>query len=106
MYIVSESWFPASKAREIAKMYLAVMQKYPDDPLIFKPIVQASIHAVKEGLHTIGISSVEPGKTKEAMDLVTKRELMTSSIEGYRYHLYIAYNITEAMQLIGSPMLK
>ena len=100
--IVSESWWPAGKSAEVGKIYLDVMKKYPDDRSIAKPLVPASAHATKEGFHAITISSVKPGKVKEALDIGTNRLLMFSSaIEEYRYELYIAYDAVEAMALIG-----
>lgn len=101
MYLVAESWFPAKEAAGVGKLYLEMMKKYPDDRSIAKPIIQSSIRSVKEGIHAVGISSIKPGKVKEAMDLQTNRMLMMASIEGYRYEIYITYDIIEAMPLVG-----
>jgi hypothetical protein len=100
--IVSESWWPAGKSAEVGKMYIEIMKKYPNDKSISKPLVLSSVHATKEGYHAIGISSIKPGKVKEALDIGTNRLLMISAaIEGYRYELYVAYDLVEAMPLVG-----
>jgi hypothetical protein len=101
MYIVAETWFPAKKAADVGKLYLEMMQKYPNDRSIAKPIIESSIRSVKDGIHALGVSSIKPGKVKEAMDLVTNRLLMMASIEGYAYEIYITYDIVEAMPLVG-----
>ncbi len=77
------------------------MQKYPDDRTISKPVVRSATWAVQEGMHSITISSVQPGKVKEAMDIAHNRLLMVSAIEGFRYQINIAYDLVESMPLIG-----
>lgn len=101
MLIVSQTWYPASKAPEIGKLYLEAIKKFPEDKTVAKPIIRTAVHAVKEGIHSIAISSIKPGKVKEAMDLAQNRLLMLGSIEGFKYESYLAYDLAEAMPLIG-----
>ena len=101
MYMVTEGWFPANKGAEVGKVYLEAMKKFPDDKSIVKPIVRGAFWAAKEGMHSLTVSSIKPGKVKEAMDLATNRMLMLSSIEGYVYITHIAYDLVEAMPLVG-----
>ncbi len=101
MYIVVESWWPAGKGADIGKGYLEVMKKFPDDKSIEKPIIRAAVWAEKKGMHSVVISSIKPGKVKEAMELWTNRGLMLSSIEGYVYITRIAYDLPEAMPFVG-----
>jgi len=99
--IVTEGWWPAGKSAEVGKVYLETRKKYPVDKSIEKR-ESAAIWAVKEGMHSISIYSIKPGKVKEAMDIATKRELMmASSIEGSKYQINIAYDLVEAMPLVG-----
>jgi hypothetical protein len=100
LLVISESWFPANKSAELGKIYLEVMKKYPDNRSISK-VIARSINVEKEGIHTIVMSAVKPGKVKEAMDVTTNRLLMLSSIEGYRFRTYVAYELAEAMPLVG-----
>ena len=99
--IIAESWWPASKSEQVGKLYLEVMQKYPEDNTISKPIVRSAVWGVKDGMHSIAVYSIKPGKVKEAMDISYNRLLMLASIEGYQYELNIAYDLVEAMPLIG-----
>ena len=101
VYIVSEHWWPPGKSEEVGKLYLEAFQKFPDDTSISKPVVQAAVWAVKNGMHSLTISAVEPGKVKESMDLAYNRLLMLAAIDGFRYRINIAYNLIEAMPLIG-----
>ena len=99
--IVTENWWPANKSAELGKLYLETVKKYPDDRSISKPIVRGAFWAIKEGMHSFTIYSIKPGKVKEAMDHLTNQELMLSSIEGYKYQMNIAYDLVEAMPLVG-----
>jgi hypothetical protein len=99
--LVTEGWWPAGKSEEVGKLYLEIMKKYPRDKTITKSIVPGAFWAVKEGMHVITVTSIKPGKFKEAMDITTKRLLMMASIEGYRYQINIAYDLVEAMPLVG-----
>ena len=101
MYMITEVWFPAGKSAEAAKVYLEAMKKFPDDKSIAKSIVRSALWAAKEGMRGITIYSIKPGKVKEIMDLETNRNLMLSSVEGYVYITHIAYDLVEAMPLVG-----
>ena len=101
MYMVTEGWFPAGKGAEVGKIYLESVKKFPDDRSIEKPIVRAAFWATKDGMYSVSISSIKPGKVKEAMDLASNRLLMLSSVEGYVYATHIAYDLPEAMPFVG-----
>jgi len=48
------------------------------------------------------ISTIQPGKTKEAIDMAMKRLLMISeSLEGFIYEIHIANDLVEGMPIIG-----
>jgi len=101
MYIIIEAWWPAGKSAELGKLYLEVMKKYPNDKTIGKPIVPVAVWPDKDGMHSLVIDSIKPGKVKECIDLAANRELMMSSIEGYRFQYNIAYDLVEAMPFVG-----
>ena len=102
VYIVTEQWWPPSKSEEVGKIYLEVMQKFPDDRSISKPVVQSAVLAEQEGMRSISVYSIQSGKVKEAMDLAYNRLLMlANAIEGWRYKVNIAYDLVEAMPLVG-----
>jgi hypothetical protein len=101
VYLVAETRYPANKAGEVGKKYLEVMKKYPQDKSISKPIIPSAIWVTHEGIHGLVVYSIMPGKVKEAMDMANNRLLMLSTIEGVRYDVRIAYELAEALPLIG-----
>ena len=102
VYIITEHWWPPGKSEEVGKIYLEAMQKFPDDRTIVKPVIQSAVWPVQEGMHSITVSSVKPGKVKEAMDISTNRLLMlAAAIGGFRYQINIAYDLIEAMPFVG-----
>ena len=102
MLIVTQHWWPHGVSTKVGKIYLEVMKKFPDDKTISKPVVQSAIWNEKEGTFSTTIGAIQPGKTKEAMDLAMKRLLMLAeSIEGFKYEIHIAYDLIEGMPLVG-----
>jgi hypothetical protein len=99
--IVAENWFPANKSADVGKKYLEVIKKYPDDKSVYKSILQTAVWTSYEGMRTISVISVMPGKVKEALDITTNRLLMLSVVEGYRYEIHVAYDLVEAMPFVG-----
>lgn len=93
---------PHGKSEKVGKLYLEVMKKFPDDKSITKPILRSAIWATKDGMFNTTISTIQPGKTKEAIDMAMKRLLMISeSLEGFIYEIHIANDLVEGMPIIG-----
>jgi len=102
VYIITEHWWPPGKSEELGKLYLEAMQKFPDDKSIFKPVIQSAVWSVQEGMHSITVGSVQPGKVKEAMNISSNRLLMIGkAIQEFRYTINIAYDLIEAMPFVG-----
>ena len=100
--IVTQHWWPHGQSEKVGKIYLDVMKKFPDDKSISKPILRSAIWAVKDGMFSTTVSAIQPGKTKESMDLAMKRLLrMAESIDGFKYEVHIAYDLVEGMPLVG-----
>ena len=101
VYIHMVSTYPPHLAQEVGKVYIEAMGKFPDDRAIAKPVVMAAVYTVPEGIRATGISSVKPGKLREALDLYSGRMLVFAKLEGFKYTIDIAYDAGEAMNLIG-----
>ena len=102
MLIVTQHWWPHGASNKVGKLYLEGMKKFPDDKTISKPIIRSAIWAVKDGMFSITVSAIQPGKVKESMDLANKRLLMLAeSFDGFKFEIHIAYDLVEAMPLIG-----
>ncbi len=101
--IMLTSWYPPDKATEVAKKFIEVMGKYPQESFE-KPLVLAAASSVKDGLRSISITEIEKGKYEEAMDLIARREVEYFGIEGYRFEMETLLTIEEAMPLVGLEM--
>jgi hypothetical protein len=100
--IVTQTWYPISQAENAGKAYLEAMKKFPSDRTLTKSILQSGVKIEKEGIHAIAISSVKEGKTKEAMDLITKRLLiLAKGVENIKTSMDVYFDLTEAMPIIG-----
>ena len=101
MYIIITSLYPNDKAKEVAKMYLKCLEKYPVDNSVAAPVVPVAIRATHEGIRTIVISEVKKGKLDDAMATATNRLVMFHDIPGYRYSIQPFLTLEEGMKLIG-----
>ena len=99
--IMVTAWYPPDKAIEVAKKYIEVMQKIPEDPSIEKPLVTAGVSSDKDGIKVITIGEVKKGKFEEAMNNTARRLVEYFGIEGYRYEVNTLLTLEEAMPLIG-----
>ena len=99
--IMITSWYPTTRAIEVAEKYIEVMQKIPDDPSIAETLVPVGVSSCKDGIEVISIGDVKKGKYDEAMNLVLRRMVMFHGIEGYRYEIKTLSTLEEAMPLIG-----
>ena len=95
------SLYPAHLADVVGKKYIEIMKKYPIDKSIEKQIVPVAVHVKIDGIHVVSITTVKPGKFKEAMDVESKRMLEFGQIEGFKYSIDTMYDAVEAMGLLG-----
>lgn len=101
MYIVVRARYPNDIATEVAKKYLEVMQKYPDDPSLGEPTVLAAVNSTQRGIAVISMTKIKKGKTEEALDYAWKRMTEFNTTRGFRYTVETWLEVTEALKLIG-----
>jgi hypothetical protein len=101
MYLISNSLYPNDKAKDVANMYLKAMAKYPDDNSTYTTVVPAAIRSSFEGIGVMIIYEVKKGKLDDAITLAVNRNVMCTSVPGYRYSLNTYLNLEEAMKAIG-----
>jgi hypothetical protein len=105
--MVTDNHWPANVSEKLGKAYLEAMKKFPDDKSIEKPIIRSAIWTDKDGMHSITVSSIKKGKVKESMDLATNRLLMMASmIEDFQFQIHVAYDLAEALPLVGLKPLE
>jgi len=78
-----------------------MMQQYPDDESIGKPIIPVAVKTKKSGIVALSISEVKKGKLDAAYDFAVKRMVEFLDIEGYRYEIDFLLSVTEALKYIG-----
>jgi hypothetical protein len=93
-------WYPATIATAVAKKYVEVMLKIPQESFE-KPLVQAACMATKDGIVSISINDVTKGKYEEAFNLVVRRMVMFSDIERVTFKLETLLTVKESMPLFG-----
>ncbi|MHA1473309.1 MAG: hypothetical protein ACTSQW_09460 [Promethearchaeota archaeon] len=101
VYIIVVATYPPHLAAEVGKVYIEAMGKFPDDRSIVKPVVLAAIQSTSEGIRATSISSVKPGKLKEAFDIYGNRMLIFGKLAGFLYSVNVAYDAGEAMSMVG-----
>ena len=101
MYIITTSFWPNDKAKEVANVYVKVMTKYPDDANLGTPVVPVAIKPTLEGLKAITVTEVKKGKLDDAVALARNRLGMFLDTPGYRYEIELYANLEESMKLIS-----
>lgn len=101
MYLISNSLYPNDKAKDVVNMYLKAMAKYPEDNSICTPVVPAAVRSSFEGIGVMIIYDVKKGKLDDAITLAVNRNVMCTTVPGYRYSLNTYLNLEEAMKAIG-----
>jgi hypothetical protein len=94
------SWYPPNKATEVAKKYVEVMLKIPQESFE-KPLVQAACRSDRDGIVSVSINDITKGKYEEAFNLVVRRMVMFYEIEGFRFKLDNLLTVEESMPLFG-----
>lgn len=101
MYIIATCLYPSDKAKEVAKMYLKAMTKYPDDASLATPIVPAAVQSTLQGISVMMIYEPKKGKFEDAYALAVNRMVMLLDIQGFEYTFNVPYTLEEAMKVIG-----
>jgi hypothetical protein len=99
--MIVRCWYPPSKSDEVAKKYMEVMEKYPPDESIAKPVVPAAVKSTQEGLETLMIDSVERPKAGDAYNRAIRMMIEFRSIEEFRYEVKIWSTVEEALDAMG-----
>ena len=100
-YIVVKSRYPTHKVPEVAKRYLEMVEKFPQDKTLSEAVVPSSIKATEQGIEVMGISLVKEGKLEEALSRTTQMMVMYHDIEGYEYSVEVQNTVWEGLEFIG-----
>ncbi|NVM54160.1 MAG: hypothetical protein HWN66_10710 [Candidatus Helarchaeota archaeon] len=98
-YIVINAWYPSHKADEVGKRYEEVMKNYPPDNTLGTTVIPGAVRATKDGIETMVIVEVKPGKFDEASIYISKAMASYADIEGYEYSIVVWATLPEVMQI-------
>jgi hypothetical protein len=100
-YIVVQAWYPPDRVDDVVNVYMQAVEKVPADESITTPVVEAAVTSNKDGIETISISEVKPGKLEEAIDRTNQRMVMFHSVPDYRYESKTWMTVEEALSAVG-----
>jgi len=100
-YLITQTWFPLSKADEVGKKYLEVLEKFPPDESLGKDLIPSAVTSDQNGLTSVSILEVKQDKMFDAFDRAAKSILEFRTIEGYNYNIRFWLTAEEALESIG-----
>ena len=100
-YLITRTWYPSTKARELGKLYLEAMKKYPPDESLGKLVVQFAVTSTKRGLETISITLVENPKLGDAFERQANFMAQFLDVEGVTYEIKTWGTAEEGLRRLG-----
>ena len=100
-YVMTRCWYPNHIADEVARKYLEVMQKYPPDESIAKPVIPAAVTATKEGIEVLSVDEAEKQKIGDALERSVVFMTEFRNISGFNYEIKTWSMVEEALARIG-----
>lgn len=100
--IMVTAWYPPDKATEVAKKFIEVMGKYPQES--FEKSWLTGVKSDEDGIKSVSLTEIEKGKLEEALILTAKREAEYFGIEGYGFKMETLMGFEDAMPIVGLEM--
>ena len=100
VYIEVKAFYPPQEGGEIGKLFIEVLQKFPEDENMLKRIL-TMVRARKNVNEAITIYEIVDGKYKEALVWIgtMMQEYMVSENFSYEANTYL--NAAEALPIVG-----
>ncbi|MFW9999649.1 MAG: hypothetical protein ACFE9Q_00345 [Candidatus Hodarchaeota archaeon] len=102
--IMTTSWIPYGKEKEVGQKYLAVTKKYPMDRSLENNLVPMGVKATKKGIKVFSVTEAKEGKYEQLLKRITEMQLAYSEIEGFRYKVETFLTGLDAMPMVGLRM--
>ncbi|MHA1461197.1 MAG: hypothetical protein ACTSO8_06920 [Promethearchaeota archaeon] len=99
-YIVGTMRYPSHKQLDIAKRWIKISGKYPDDDTMAVQIC-APVTTDENGIIVMGIYDVKEGQLKKAFTVLSSMFYEYIDIEGYEYTVRIWSTFEEALAIAG-----
>lgn len=98
--IMITTWIPQGKEAKAGAKYIEVMRKHEAESFE-KGVLPLGVVPTKKGTKVVSIVKIKKGCYEKAINLVTKRLLGLSSVEGLRYQIETLIAGEEALSLVG-----
>lgn len=104
--IMITTWIPQGKEKETGNKYINVINQFPSKSFE-KAILPLGVTSTKKGTKVISLIEVKEGNYEKGLNLVTKRMLNLSELEGgVKYEIDTLMSGKEAMSIIDLGMPK
>ena len=100
-YVITRCWYLNHIADDVVKKYLEVIQKYPPDESIAKPVIPAAVTATKEGIEVLSVDDVERQRIGDALERSVVFMTEFRNIPGFNYEIKTWSTVEEALARIG-----
>jgi hypothetical protein len=101
MYIMASMSYPLSSTDKVVEKYLEILPKYPPDESLGDRVVPFGSFSDENGLTTIVITDVKPGKLDDAVKRANEVYVQFRNIEGVSYKIRVLNNAEEALEPLG-----
>jgi len=85
----------------VAKKYLEVIQKYPPDESIAKPVIPAAVTSAREGIEVLSVDEVKRQRIGDALERSVVFMTEFRNIPGFNYEIKTWSRVEEALARIG-----
>lgn len=100
------TWIPQGDEKEAGNRYINVINQFPSKSFE-KAILPLGVTSTKEGTKVLSLIEVKEGNYEKALNLVSKRMLNLSELEGgIKYKIETLMSGKEAMSIIDLGMPK
>ena len=100
-YIVTQCWYPATKADEMTEKYLEVLKKYPFDESVGTQIVPVAVSVNISGYESLSIVETDISNTGEALEYAKRFMIEFRNIEGLNYEIKAWSTAAEGLARMG-----
>ncbi|MHA2393329.1 MAG: hypothetical protein ACXAEX_15415 [Promethearchaeota archaeon] len=103
-YLVSFVKYPSYVANNVAKKYIEVLQKFPDDKSLGETIVRSAVKVTDEGIRVFSVTRVKAGKLEEAWNRSIETRAAFLDVEGYEGSIEVWATVEEAIRTKGMKL--
>ena len=100
-YVITRCWYPNHIADDVIKKYLEVIQKYPPDESIAKPVVPAAGTSTREGIEVLSVDEVKRQRIGDALERSVVFMTEFRNIPGFNYEIKTWSTVEEALARMG-----